>query len=160
MSDWPYCFWQLDCLLALTVSPNLDCTVVSTSHNLTSFKTINCKNEASVATIIQHMSSIHRPQLDNFIIRNARKSIHQWNFAEPAHNIVMTQKLFLQLPIEPQPNLLVLTPRNCNSIRQREDRNCVRMTFKRMFALSSFYIPNFRGTVPRARDQLIWDGLR
>mmetsp|Transcript_36930 Transcript_36930/g.48553 ORF Transcript_36930/g.48553 Transcript_36930/m.48553 type:complete len:339 (-) Transcript_36930:765-1781(-) len=52
---------QLDGLLALAVSPELDRAVIATRDDLASVEAVNGEDEASVALIIHHMRAIHRP---------------------------------------------------------------------------------------------------
>ena len=59
VSHGPNCLWELNCLFALSVSPELDSAIVAPCDDFTSLKTINTKDEAIMAFEVHHMGAIH-----------------------------------------------------------------------------------------------------
>ena len=70
VGDRPDCLGKLNGLLAFAISPEFDCAIVTTGDNLSRFKTINTKDEAIVSLKVHHVSAIHGPELDDFIVRD------------------------------------------------------------------------------------------
>lgn len=118
MSHSPDCLRQLDCLLACSISPEFDGAVVSSSHNFTRREAIDGKNEAIVTFEIHHVGSIQRPKFDHLIIRDRRESIQLRHFNKTTHNVLVANKLFLLLSIEPKSDLFVLAARDGDPILQ------------------------------------------
>ena len=118
MSYSPDCLWQLYCLLAGTISPEFDGAVVSSGDDLARREAIDGKNEAIVTFEIHHVGSIERPKFHHLVIRDRRESIQLWHLNKTTHDVLVANKFFLLLAVEPESDLFVLTARDGDPILQ------------------------------------------
>jgi len=78
---------------------------------------------------IHHVGSIEGPKFDHFVIRDRRESIQLWHLHETTHNVIVSNKFLLLLPVEPESNLFVLATRNGDTVLQGKNRNGMRVSF-------------------------------
>jgi len=68
MSHGPHSLGKLDSLLAGTVSPEFDCTVITSRDDLAGIEAVDREDEAAMALKVHHVRSIEGPQFDHLVV--------------------------------------------------------------------------------------------